>query len=192
LYISKKNIIIIGIIIIAAIVMIIRMSKIEAERKADMEALLNQPKTELELTMEAYNKRKNDSIIKYNIANPLPKTVQSEKANTSSTNILKFSSSFNDYEDQVNILQTNIETSYHTFDFDNKIITQKLPLRNGGWKTTQFRWTKITEPYPNGYIEFDIVNDKGIYQIWKDAAGSIGYEFYNKTKLVFNDVKRIN
>lgn len=107
-------------------------------------------------------------------------------------NGLRFRSTNNDFEDEMEILQTNYEISYHTFDPNNKTITMRSKLKNGQWKNFTYKWTKVVEPHNNGYFEYSITNDKGVYQIWVSAAGNIGYEFYNKTKLVYYDVQQID
>lgn len=121
-------------------------------------------------------------------------TIKSDivKSTSKSKNIIKFISTYNDFENSTDILETNYEISYHTFDFDNKTVTMELKQKNGGWKVATFKWKKVKEPYNNGYVEFDIVNDKGVYQIWRSSMSNIGYEFYNNTKLVFYGIQRVN
>lgn len=147
-------------------------------------------------------KTANDIIINSEIQNKKfeNKKIENERVETinienrkpvQSKNVIQFNSTFNDFENSTEIVKTNYEISYHTFDFDNKTITLKSKTKTGNWKTFVFQWTKITEPYDNGYIEFTIKNDKGVYQIWRSSMNNIGYEFYNKTKLVYYDVKQI-
>lgn len=103
--------------------------------------------------------------------------------------VLKYNSSNFDYENSKEILYTKYETTYHTFDFINKTITLKGKLGTNQWQTMVYKWSKINDPYGNGYVEFTITNDKSVYQIWRSAANNIGYEMRQGTKFVFYDVK---
>ena len=116
--------------------------------------------------------------------------IRKDKINQSK-NILKFVSKNNDFENETKILKTNYDTTFHEFDFDNKTITMKNPTIDDKWQIIVFHWTSIKK-LDNGIIEFNIKNDKGVHQIWRSSANNIGYEFYNKTKLVFYDVSRVN
>jgi len=121
-----------------------------------------------------------------------PKKRASKKKNKPLRNTITFKSTNFDYEDKTDILYTRYETSYHIFDFNNKTITLKAKLGTNKLQTWIYKWTKATEPYNNGYIEFTIANDKDVYQIWKSAANNIGYELRQGTKFVYYDVQRIN
>ncbi|PCI92798.1 MAG: hypothetical protein COB15_17285 [Flavobacteriales bacterium] len=59
---SRKNILIYSIIVIALIVLGVRIYKIETENQKNLKALLNQPKTELEIKMDQFEKNKRDSL----------------------------------------------------------------------------------------------------------------------------------
>ncbi|GAA3579740.1 hypothetical protein [Snuella lapsa] len=114
-------------------------------------------------------------------------TITNEKA------IFRFSSNSNDVEDEVRILKTNNEISYHIFDFNKGIITMKSQSENGEWKTFEFKIKnfKVNE-YLSGLngMEFDI-DSPMCFQVWVDTLGSIGYEFNNGQKLVFYGVQEL-
>jgi hypothetical protein len=140
---------------------------------------------------------------KTTIPNIKPKTIKKEiptqRTNTKQTTpkatsnaILKFKSSNFDYEDATDILFTKYETSYHTLNFNNNTITLKSKLGTDEWKTLVYKWKGFHDPYRNGYIEFEIINDGTIYQIWRSTLNNFGYEMKNGTKYVFYDVNQIN
>lgn len=120
-------------------------------------------------------------------------TIQEKRTpKPTSTNILKFKSSNYDYEDKTDILYTKYETSYHDIDFNNNTITLKAKLGTNSYKTLKYKWSDFNDPYGNGYIEFKIINDKDVYQIWRSAQNNFGYEMRQGTKFVFYGVNQIN
>lgn len=102
--------------------------------------------------------------------------------------IFRYVSSNNDLENSVEIIKTNYETTYHTFDFNTNTITLQAPSGDGKWKTFKYRFTH-QRTLPNSVMEFD-VDHPACYQVWVDAVGSIGYELTNGQKLVFYDIKK--
>jgi hypothetical protein len=201
---KKKNLILIGIILIFISFFVgksyqsfqdIQNPKYKKIDSTQIQYILNQKaeaeKIKNEVSTKKIIPKTKPKIIKKKVEPKRTKPTIQKIKSTTSKNILRYKSTFNDYENETDIIETNYEVSYHTFDFDNKTITMKSRLKSGKWKTFTFKWTKITEPYDNGYIEFNIVNDKGIYQIWRSSVNTIGYEFYNKEKLVYNDVIQI-
>ncbi|QMU63030.1 MAG: hypothetical protein GKR88_01260 [Flavobacteriaceae bacterium] len=107
--------------------------------------------------------------------------------------IFKFVSNSNDLEKGVDILQTNDEVSYHTFDFNKNLISYKSKTKNRSWNTFEFKIkkSKITESLLGlKGMEFDIDNSI-CFQIWVDTVGSIGYEFKNGQTLVFYGIQEL-
>ncbi|PIE50513.1 MAG: hypothetical protein CSA38_02635 [Flavobacteriales bacterium] len=107
--------------------------------------------------------------------------------------IFKYVSSNNDFEQGDKIVKTNIETTYHTFDFKKKIITFKSQSRTGDWLT--FEYKMKNERVVEGLsglkgLEFDIESPV-CHQVWVSSMGNIGYELVNDQTLVFYDVKEI-
>ncbi|TVZ48647.1 hypothetical protein [Olleya sp. Hel_I_94] len=118
---------------------------------------------------------------------------QTNKTSGNKNAIFKYVSSSNDLENEVKILQTNKEISYHTFDFNKNLITYKSKTKNGNWKTFEFRIKQSnTKESLQGLkgMEFSIDNPT-CFQIWVSTIGNIGYEFNNGQKLVFYDVKEL-
>lgn len=108
--------------------------------------------------------------------------------------VFKFKSYSNDLENEIEILQTNNEITYHTFDFNKKLISFRTQTKGGDWKTFEFKLEKsVMVESISGLrgMEFEI-NNARCYQIWISSLGNIGYEFTNGQKLVFYEVQEIN
>lgn len=120
-----------------------------------------------------------------------------EKENTVDLNELTgkkftFKSTLNDKEFNGVIVQTNHETSYHTFDFINKIVTQKSAL-NGQWVT-------ITYPMRTFYQEKGIlattyvieVNELGVSEIWfSPDVPNLGYDYSDGSRIACYEISRV-
>jgi hypothetical protein len=103
-----------------------------------------------------------------------------------------FKSTLNDKEYNGEIIQTNNETTYHTFDFINLTVTQKAAL-NGQWVT-------ITYPMNGYYKESGLlastyviqVHDLGVTEIWfSPDVPNIGYDFMDGSRIACYDIVRI-
>ncbi len=115
------------------------------------------------------------------------------KTNEKNALVFRFISNSNDLENEVKILQTTNEVSYHTFDFNKNLIIMKSQSQNGNWKTFEFKIkkSKTTESLLGlKGMEFDIENPN-CFQVWVSTMGNIGYEFRNGQKLVFYGVIEI-
>lgn len=108
--------------------------------------------------------------------------------------IFRFVSTSNDLENETDILQTNNERTYHTFNFNENTISMKTRTADDQWITHTFKIKKssIKESLSGLQgMEFDIDNPR-CRQIWVSSLGNIGYEFYNGQTLVFYDVKEVS
>ncbi len=104
--------------------------------------------------------------------------------NQFSDKVFTWKSTLNDKEINGEIIQTNHETSYHTFDFINKTVTQKSILNS--------QWITITYPM-NGFYEqkgllattFVItVNDLGVNEIWfSPDVPNLGYDYSDGSRI---------
>ena len=103
-----------------------------------------------------------------------------------------FKSTQNDKEYNGVIVQENYETTYHTFDFVNKTVTQKAAL-NGQWIT-------ITYPMNGYYKESGLiastyviqVHDLGVTEIWfSPDVPNLGYDFIDGSRIACYDIVRV-
>lgn len=103
-----------------------------------------------------------------------------------------YKSTTNDKEFNGQIVQTNHETTYHTFDFKNRIVKCKSPI-NGRW---------LTETYPmNGfYVEKGIlattyvivVGTLGVQEIWwSPDVPNLGYDFDDGSRIACYEITEI-
>ncbi len=107
--------------------------------------------------------------------------------------IFNYVSDSNDLENDIKILQTNTEITYHTFDFNKNIITFNSKNKKGKWISFEFKIKrKIVKESLIGLkgMEFEIEHSD-CSQVWVSTMGNIGYEFNNGQKLVFYGVKEI-
>lgn len=205
---KKKNLLIIGILLIFISFFVGRnyqsfQNKNNSTYKrldsSQIQYLLNQKAESEKIKNEANTKKAIPKAKPKTVKKELPKPAPNQRTNPkqtvpkpTSSAILKFKSSNFDYEDATDILFTKHETSYHTLNFNNNTITLKSKLGTDEWKTLVYKWKGFNDPHGNGYIEFEIINDKIIYQIWRSSINNFGYEMRNGTKYVFYDVKQIN
>jgi len=105
---------------------------------------------------------------------------------------ITFKSTENDNESNGEIIQTNHEITYHTFDFINLNVTQKSPL-NGQWVT-------ITYPMKGFYKEKGIaattyvitVNQLGVKEIWfSPDVPNLGYDYEDGTRISCYNVTKV-
>ncbi len=103
--------------------------------------------------------------------------------------IFYYKSTSNDLENSVDIIQTNNEVSYHTFDFNKNLITLKSKTEKGDWKLFEYPFLDY-RTFDNKSMEFDI--DSPICnQVWISSMGNIGYELKNGQKLVFYEITQL-
>ena len=125
-----------------------------------------------------------------NTTNSSKQRIKTDKKNEF---VFNFTSNSNDLENEVKILQTNNEITYHTFDFNKNLITFKTKNKRGHWDTYEFKIKrKIVKESMIGLkgMEFDIEHPQ-CFQVWVSTMSNIGYEFKNGQKLVFYGVKEI-
>lgn len=197
---KKINLLIIGIILIIISFFVGRNYQSFQEKKnlkyekldsSQIEYILNQKAEEDKIKIETIKKKiipKVEPIIETKRISNQEQTTPRPTTNA----ILKYKSSNFDFEDATDILYTKYETSYHTINFNNNTITLRSKLGKNEWKTLVYKWKDFNDPYGNGYIEFEIINDKTIYQIWRSKPNNFGYEMKQGTKYVFYDVTQIN
>lgn len=97
-----------------------------------MEFAANQEEARRQRKSEYYEKRR-----KQRIAESARRRKEEERKSAQGNSLptFKFRSSYNDLEDEEQILQTNYETTYHTFDYENRQITIETERSNGEWMT---------------------------------------------------------
>ncbi|MEZ4802049.1 MAG: hypothetical protein R2797_04695 [Gelidibacter sp.] len=108
--------------------------------------------------------------------------------------VFKFSSTDNDLEKGAKIIKTNVELSYHTFDFGNQLISLKTKHANGYWEISKLKLkkSKIIESISGlRGMEFE-VESAYCYQVWVSSIGNIGYEYYDGTTRVFYGIIEIS
>ena len=124
----------------------------------------------------------------------IKKTDYSKKTSNSFNNKKKFtySSLLNDKEINGEIVQTNRELTYHTFDFENKIVTMKFKV-NGNW-------TEFIYPIKSMYEENGIyattyvlrIGKFGVKEIWwSPDVLNLGYDFDDGSRISCYELKKI-
>jgi hypothetical protein len=125
--------------------------------------------------------------------NALPDNDNSIDLNKFTGQKFTFKSTTNDKELNGIILQTNDETTYHTFDFVSKTVTMKAPL-NGKWITITFPINGVYQEKGLLASTFVIVvNTLGIKEIWFSAdVPNLGYDYDDGTRIACYNITKIN
>lgn len=91
-----------------------------------------------------------------------------------------FKSTYYDKEKNNIILNTNHEITYHTIDFNRRIVTQKSQL-NGRWIEYKY---PINGFYEEGLTNVIIVNDLGVKEIWfSPTMLNLGYDYMDGSRI---------
>lgn len=100
-----------------------------------------------------------------------------------------FKSSHNDLEDEHDILQTSREVTYHTFNFEDRLIITEAQQSDGGWKTFRL---PMKSSYKDGMTYVIEVNQDGYTEAWfSPTMNNLGYDFYNGQRLAFYGITRV-
>lgn len=102
-----------------------------------------------------------------------------------------FKSKLNDNEVDGKTVQTNHETTYHTFDFVNKTITQKSPL-NGEWVTVTYPINGFYEEKGLAATTYVIkVGTLGCKEIWfSPDVPNLGYDYEDGTRIACYEITK--
>jgi ribosomal protein S27E len=104
--------------------------------------------------------------------------------------VYKFSSTYNDLEDSKDIIKTNRELTYHTFDFNKKTVTQRGQSKSGQWVDLTFPMKSFRQEGVTYVIKVDY---NGITEIWfSPIMNNLGYDFYNGQRISFYGIKQLD
>jgi len=103
-----------------------------------------------------------------------------------------FKSTLNDKEENGEIVQTNHETTYHTFDFINNTVTMKSPLHG--------EWVTITYPVNGFYAQEGlaattfvlVVGQLGVKEIWfSPDVQNLGYDYEDGSRIACYELSNV-
>lgn len=90
------------------------------------------------------------------------------------------------------VIQTNYETCYLTFDFNNNIIKIKAPL-SGEWTTSEYQVVNSSSRnYDGDEVYFLNINSNGMKQAWiSPKKNLIGYDYDDGSRIICYKLERI-
>ena len=104
--------------------------------------------------------------------------------------VYKFRSTYNDLEDSKDIIKTNREITYHTFDFNKMTVTQRGQTKSGEWVDLTFPMKSFMQ---EGVTYVITVDNKGITEIWfSPIMNNLGYDFFNGQRIAFYGITQLN
>lgn len=134
------------------------------------------------INLSYYTKEKSELYTEFE--KPSIKTSKKEET------LFKFKSYSMDYESKGEIVESNEEITYHTFDFENLQITQRSrSFSTGQWKTVKIPMKSF---YLDGVTYVIRTDYKGISKVWfSPIINNLGYDFYNGDRWAYYDIERL-
>lgn len=101
---------------------------------------------------------------------------------------MTFKSYLNDIEQNYQVLQTNRELTYHTFDgYTNTVTVTAKSKSSGEWSQYEFKFHSV---YEDGTDIIFVCKDQAVKEIWLSPdTGTLGYDYFNGQRHTYYELE---